>query len=151
MYSQLYLNESSCYVIMKVYEMINNLKKFSKRSYLILYCLVWDHLQTQWWPRSWCMSVLSIHCKLRVIMIPSFSPLVAPYAVITTTYGATSGDKVGIVVIASLNYIRADSRFAPRQWETSLQSNAISHWRGANLESSLYVYSCLIIQCMLML
>ena len=27
---------------------------------------------------------------------------------------------------------RADSRLAPRQWETSLQSNAVSHWLGAN-------------------
>ena len=26
------------------------------------------------------------------------------------------------------------ARFAPSQWETSLQSNAISHWLGANLE-----------------
>ena len=33
--------------------------------------------------------------------------------------------------------IRADSRLAPRQWETSLQSNAVSHWLGANLESAL--------------
>ena len=32
---------------------------------------------------------------------------------------------------------RADSRFVPSQWETSLQSNAVSHWLGANLESSL--------------
>ena len=34
-------------------------------------------------------------------------------------------------------YIRADSRFAPSQWETSSQSNAISHWLGTNLESAL--------------
>ena len=32
---------------------------------------------------------------------------------------------------------RADSRFAPSQWETSLQSNAVSHWLGANPESAL--------------
>ena len=31
----------------------------------------------------------------------------------------------------------ADSRLAPSQWETPLQSNGISHWLGANLESSL--------------
>ena len=37
-------------------------------------------------------------------------------------------------------YIRADSRLAPSQWEMSLQSNAISHWLGANLESALYVH-----------
>ena len=34
---------------------------------------------------------------------------------------------------------RAHSRFAPSQWETSLQSNAISHWLGADLESALYI------------
>ena len=32
---------------------------------------------------------------------------------------------------------RADSRLAPSQWETSLQSNAVSHWLGANLEWAL--------------
>ena len=32
---------------------------------------------------------------------------------------------------------RADSRLAPCQWETSLQSNIVSHWLGANLESAL--------------
>ena len=30
---------------------------------------------------------------------------------------------------------RAESRIASSQWETSLQSNAVSHWQGANLES----------------
>ena len=34
-------------------------------------------------------------------------------------------------------WCRAEFRLAPSQWETSLQSNAISHWLGANLESSL--------------
>ena len=32
---------------------------------------------------------------------------------------------------------RADSRLSTSQWEMSLQSNAISHWLGANLESAL--------------
>ena len=32
---------------------------------------------------------------------------------------------------------RADSRLAPIQRETSLQSNAVPHWLGANLESAL--------------
>ena len=31
----------------------------------------------------------------------------------------------------------ADSRLAPSQWETSLQSNTVSHWLGANPESAL--------------
>ena len=32
---------------------------------------------------------------------------------------------------------RVDSRLAPSQWEILLQSNAVSHWLGANLESAL--------------
>ena len=35
-------------------------------------------------------------------------------------------------------YSKANSMFAPSQWEASLQSNAVSHWQGANLESALY-------------
>ena len=31
----------------------------------------------------------------------------------------------------------ADSRLAPSQWETSLQSNAVTRWLGANIESTL--------------
>ena len=30
---------------------------------------------------------------------------------------------------------RADSRLAPSQWETSSQSNTVSHWLGTNLDS----------------
>ena len=41
-------------------------------------------------------------------------------------------------VLKQLN--RADCRIAPSQWETSLQSNAISHWLGANLESVLLMW-----------
>ena len=37
--------------------------------------------------------------------------------------------------------VRADSLFAPSQLETSLQSNAVSHCVGANLESALCVNS----------
>ena len=32
---------------------------------------------------------------------------------------------------------RADYTLAPSQWETSLQSNAVSHWLSTNLESAL--------------
>ena len=43
---------------------------------------------------------------------------------------------------------RADSRFAPRQWETALLCNDVSHWLGASLKSALmfilryWLYSC---------
>ena len=42
--------------------------------------------------------------------------------------------------VASIIITRADSRLAPSQWETSLQSNEVSHWLGANLESALYYH-----------
>ena len=35
-------------------------------------------------------------------------------------------------------YCRADSRFAPSQWETALLCNDVSHWLGVSLESVLY-------------
>ena len=37
-------------------------------------------------------------------------------------------------------HYRADSTLAPSQWETSLQSNAVSHWLGANLKSALHYF-----------
>ena len=36
---------------------------------------------------------------------------------------------------------RADSRFAPSQWEMALLCNDVSHWLGASLESALPQYS----------
>ena len=41
-------------------------------------------------------------------------------------------------VITSHNFIRADSRLAPIQWEMALFCNDVSHWLGANLESALF-------------
>ena len=35
-------------------------------------------------------------------------------------------------------YYRANSRFASSQWDTTLQSNAVSHWLGTSLKSALY-------------
>ena len=35
-------------------------------------------------------------------------------------------------------YSRADSRFAPSQWETVLLCNNVPHWLGASLKSALY-------------
>ena len=49
-------------------------------------------------------------------------------------------------------YYRVDSRLAPSQWETLLQSTSVSHWLGANVESVLilwvqilifHIYRCL--------
>ena len=43
------------------------------------------------------------------------------------------------VIFESVERYRADSRLAPSQWETLLQSNTVSHWLGANLGSALNV------------
>ena len=37
---------------------------------------------------------------------------------------------------------KADSRLAPSQRETSLQSNAVSHWLGTSLDIYIYIYIC---------
>ena len=37
---------------------------------------------------------------------------------------------------------RADSTSVPSLWETSLQSNAVSHWLVANVESALWSILC---------
>ena len=49
--------------------------------------------------------------------------------------------KYGVLLasIVKMTLIRADSRLAPSQWETSLQSNAISQWLGASLKSALLI------------
>ena len=59
----------------------------------------------------------------------------------------TRYDVIVMVLQAILTYHRADSRFAPSQWETALLCNDVSHWLGANLESVLYhddVKTCLL-------
>ena len=43
---------------------------------------------------------------------------------------------------SAYSFIRANSRLAANQWETSLQSNTVSHWLGANLESALFINCC---------
>ena len=43
---------------------------------------------------------------------------------------------------------RADSRFAPSQWETWLLCNDVSHWLGAILESALeYMHNADLMKC----
>ena len=41
-------------------------------------------------------------------------------------------------------FSRADSRFAPSQWETALLCNTVFHWLGASLESALYPYGAVL-------
>ena len=49
---------------------------------------------------------------------------------------------VFVITDGKLHYIhRADSRFAPSQWETALLCNDISHWLSASLALALYISS----------
>ena len=109
-----------------------------------------------------------LHWKQKVVILTTFSSLVAPEVVRMTTSGAASDEKVVnmttfwfqcsalwvwvtksqwygkyfhvVILSVSLSY-RTDSRFAPSQWETSMQSKAVCHWLGASLESPLsYLY-----------
>ena len=49
-------------------------------------------------------------------------------------YRTTLKKSMMVVDTGTRSGIRADSRWAPNQWETSLQSNTVSHWIGTNLE-----------------
>ena len=48
----------------------------------------------------------------------------------------------GIPVLVRQDLYRADSRFAPSQWEMALLCNDVSHLLGASLESTLSIPSC---------
>ena len=62
-------------------------------------------------------------------------------AYIWVTRGRWANSGNGLVAEQDQAITRADSRFAPSQWETSLQTNAVSHWLGANLELALHYLS----------
>ena len=57
----------------------------------------------------------------------------------TVQMGTNCGAARTTVSLIARHFQRQDSQFAPNQWETSLQSNAVSHWLGIHLESSLKI------------
>ena len=87
-----------------------------------------------------------VHCSdISTIHLPLFSLLsfIKSYSV---TYDKILMSWVHFVVSRNVPchiiwICRADSRHALSQWETSLQSNAPSHWLAANLASALDVQS----------
>ena len=52
-----------------------------------------------------------------------------------SSYRVTLPQRVKSSVPRPATHNRDESRFTPSQWETPLQSNAVSHWLGANLEA----------------
>ena len=63
---------------------------------------------------------------------------IAQMAVLENIQSRTLEMGMKMMLLKLQPHFRADCRLAPNQWETSLQSNAISHWLGANLESALH-------------
>ena len=47
------------------------------------------------------------------------------------------------VDLSKVSFYRADSRLVPSQWETSLYTNAVSHWLDANLKLALFYIFCI--------
>ena len=70
-------------------------------------------------------------CTVLTVFFKSFNASVLWYGVVRPSVNILLSNLV-------TTYCRADSRFAPTQWETSLQRNTVSYWLGANLESVLY-------------
>ena len=83
-----------------------------------------------WGPDESSFHPTSYMCDPRnPTLIPAFNKLESP--------GYCTGAKRLPLTSSMREKGKADSRLAPSQWETSLQSNAVSHWLGANLESTL--------------
>ena len=82
------------------------------------------------------------HPKWPGVFISSLNPYISWYLHCITPEPVKDIGKHSRLPKRFNRYARADSRFAPGQWETSLQSNAISHWLGANLDSALYTKTC---------
>ena len=61
-----------------------------------------------------------------------FPELVGSWLLLTQATNHNGWPALGLIVC------KADSRFAPSQWETVLLCNDVSHWLDASLESALY-------------
>ena len=79
-----------------------------------------SHYLNQWWPHSEAdICIPRPQCVKSMDTVPIFRHITSKWRHL---------------------YNRTDSRFAPSQWEMSLQSNAVSNWLGANPESALIQY-----------
>ena len=81
-----------------------------------------------------CLQLQTFNIEPPVVSVDALTDGVAMSQVLHQMY-------VLMPLQSSYSY-RADSRFAPSQWEPSLHSNAVSHWLGANLESALQLHEC---------
>ena len=88
------------------------------------------------WP-AWFIDVCWRQCVLPTGLCQYYTtdcPLLGPSGKILAT-------RTSVQIWHTLIAYRADSRFAPSQWETALLCNDVSHWLSASLESALSLYS----------
>ena len=92
---------------------------------------------------------VSMSWYVRKIYIATFEdyPVLMSWFVLKKIHASVWYCGIDSHLVSELLY-RADSEFAPSQWEMSLQSNTISHWLGANLESALW-YQAVCQECLL--
>ena len=108
-------------------------------------CKSSQHVCGSWPSLPWPFT--TVQWKPKVLMMQTLTSLVALYVVVMTICAIEKISTITTLVLSAYTF-RGDSRFTPSQWETSLQSNAVSHWLGANLESSLkFVLSLVHIGC----
>ena len=92
-------------------------------------------------PMTWCFSirasvatVLSMHPFISSCLLINFQSFGHLHRYDTVLFTSDLWGVMSVLEKIDVCYnSRVDSRFAPSEWETSLQSNAVSHWLGANL------------------
>ena len=101
---------------------------------------------------------LCIFCSVVWSPVPPISAHIHKAAYFHENTGLVDNRFISLYLHFFLRYLEhctctgADSRLAPSQWET-LQSNTVSHWLGANLESALHVLAqvCMTNTCTVLL
>ena len=97
------------------------------------YCFDWSNIFIL--EHNVLQSLTVISYFIMAIPISGKAILILKWSLLLSVFFLLVSASTDIVKLKPLH--RADSRLVPSQWETSLQSNAISHWLGANLESAL--------------
>ena len=77
---------------------------------------------------------------MMIILITQCKTAVTPLLTHWSYCHLALSHRFDVTEMVATNNHRAYSGLAPSQWETSLQSNAVSHWLGAILESALNHY-----------
>ena len=113
------------------------MKKSSLQPCFLSTCVPWAMFFNRAWQamiKTFIVISNTICCNLQPIntMTPGKTACLFKYNFFRFIYAVNEGLSAG----HEQQYIwhRADSRFAPSQWEMSLQGNAVSHWLDTSLQ-----------------